>query len=319
MNTSTGILLTNIGSPDAPTPSAVRAYLKKFLTDKRVVEIPRWIWYPILYGIILPFRSRSSAKLYQKIWLPEGSPLTLYSQSLAEKLQLELNIPVAFGTHYGKPSIKEALEILREKNVEKIISLPLYPQYSATTTAAAFDMITQVLSSWRKLPAINFLNDYADHPHYIAALCQAIQQAWQTQGKPQHLLFSFHGIPQRCDQLGDPYAQRCNLTARLIAEKLHLTREMWSIAFQSRLGRAKWLSPYTDNILKELPTKGIKDLHVISPGFAVDCLETLEELAIRGKEQFLKAGGHHFHYIPALNDSASHVQVLHAIVKNSFT
>ncbi len=319
MNTSIGILLTNIGSPDAPTPTAVRAYLKKFLTDKRVVEIPTWLWYPILYGLILPFRSHSSAKLYEKIWLPQGSPLTIYSQNLAEKLQDNLKIPVALGTHYGNPSIKEALKLLREKQVENIIILPLYPQYSATTTAAAFDAITKILTTWRQLPAITFLKDYADHPAYIAALCQSIQQTWHTQGKPQHLLFSFHGIPQRCDQLGDPYAQRCELTARLVADKLNLDKNMWSIAFQSRLGRAKWLSPYTDKVLRELPTKGIKNLHVIAPGFAVDCLETLEELAIRGKEQFLKAGGNHFHYIPALNDSISHVQVLHAIVKNSFT
>lgn len=301
--------MTNIGSPDEPTPKAVRRYLKKFLSDGRVVDIPSFIWYPILYGFILPFRSKKSASLYQKIWTTQGSPLTVLTSKLAEKLQQQLNAPVALGMHYGNPSIEHALENLRAQQVNKLIILPLYPQYSATTTAATFDFVANHLAGWKNIPALQFIHDYSSQPEYINAISKSIQQCWQTQGKAQHLLFSFHGIPKRGITQGDPYAEQCELSARLIATQLGLQASDWSLAYQSRLSGA-WLTPFTDKILQELPKRGITDLQVICPGFAVDCLETLEEITMRGQEQFLMAGGKKFHYIPALNDSDEHIKML---------
>jgi ferrochelatase len=309
-----GVLLTNIGTPQAPTPIAVRNYLKKFLSDPRVVECPRIVWWPILYGIILPFRSKSSARLYQQIWTKEGSPLLLHSQKIAAKLQTYLQIPVELGMQYSKPSIPSALKKLQANKVSRIIVLPLYPQYSATTTASTFDRIAATLKKWRQLPEINMINDYSSEPHYIKAICHSIQKAWAVQGK-NYLLFSFHGIPKRYINAGDPYSERCHHTAHLIADALQLQSTEWSVAFQSRLGRAKWLTPYTNELLQSLPQQGIKNLHVVCPGFAADCLETLEEIAIRGKEQFLKAGGKSFYYIPALNDSDEHIAALAEIIK----
>jgi ferrochelatase len=314
MKNTIGLLITNIGSPDQPTPPAVRMYLKKFLSDPRVIEIPKIAWLPILYGIILPLRSKKSAQLYQKIWTDQGSPLTYLSQQIATKLQKQLQIPVALGMHYGKPSIEEGLRLLHHANVNKIIVLPLFPQYSATSTAATFDHVAKILKQYRDIPDIHFLHDYATHPNYIETVSHSIQQDWTQQNKPEHLLFSFHGIPKRNITLGDPYQNQCQLTAELIAEKLQLNKNEWSIAYQSRLGRAKWLTPYTDHILKELPTRGITNIHVVCPGFAVDCLETLEEIAIRGKKQFLQAGGKEFHYIPALNDHDAHIKMLERII-----
>jgi len=303
-----GILLTNVGTPDQPTAKSVRQYLKEFLLDKRVVEIPKIFWYPILYGYILPFRSHSSAALYQTIWTEEGSPLKIYSQKIAKKLKEKTGLPVELGMHYGNPSILSSLEKLQ--HLDKIIFLPLFPQYCATTTAASFDIAAKTLNSWRNIPAIEFVNDYADNPDYINAIAHSIDQYWKTNNKPDHLLFSFHGIPKRFADLGDVYPKRCLLTAELIAKQLNLSNDKWSIAFQSRIGRAKWLTPYTDIILKSLPKKNCKHVHVICPGFSVDCLETLEEIAIRGKEQFLNAGGNEFHYIPALNETDAHINLL---------
>ncbi len=314
MKRNTGVLITNIGSPTHPTATAVRRYLRRFLTDPRVIEIPRLLWYPILYGIILPLRAKSSAKLYKKIWTPQGSPLTIFCQSVAKKLAAHLDTFVVLGTHYGNPSIPKALHQLQESGVEKIVVLPLYPQYSATSTGSTFDIVINELKSWRDLPELHFIKSYATHPKYIAAIANSITAYWQQHGKPEHLLFSFHGIPERNIKLGDPYADECHETAELVAEYLHLEKSSWSLAFQSRLGRAKWLSPYTDHVLQELPRNGISNLHVICPGFAVDCLETLEEIAIRGKEQFFSAGGKQFHYIPALNDSQAQIEMLADLV-----
>lgn len=309
----TGILLTNIGSPTAATPEAVKLYLKKFLSDRRVVEIPKIIWWPILYGFILPFRSKSSAKLYQKIWQAEGSPLTIFSKKLATKLADELKMPVAIGMHYGDPSIQDALNDLFEKKIDNIIVLPLYPQYSASTTASTFDAIAAHLKNVRNIPALRFIKDYADHPAYINAIATSIRNSWQTE-KPDHLLFSFHGLPKIFSEKGDPYPERCALTAALVAKALELPENFWSISFQSRLGRAEWLSPYTDNVLKGLPQQGKAKIDVICPGFAVDCLETLEEIAIRGKEQFLENGGKSFRYIPALNETDVHIFTIKQIL-----
>lgn len=313
---SVGVLLTNIGTPKAATPSAVRHYLKNFLSDPRVVELPKIIWWPILYGIILPFRSKKSARLYQSIWTHEGSPLLCNSQKLTQKLQARLRMPVELGMQYSDPSIAHALKKLQIQHVEKIIILPLYPQYSATTTASTFDTIATTFKTWRNLFEITTINDYSSHPSYIKAICHSIETTWQTKGK-KFLLFSFHGIPKRYIDAGDPYYERCQRTAQLVADTLHLQSTEWSFAFQSRLGYAQWLTPYTNDVLQSLPKQGITDLHVICPGFAADCLETLEEIAIRGKEQFLAAGGKSFYYIPALNDSVEHVTMLEEILKYS--
>jgi len=312
----TGVLLCNIGTPDAPTPHAVRRYLKAFLSDPRVVEIPRLIWWPILHGIILRTRPKKSAALYQKIWTDQGSPLLCYSRQLAVSLEKKLQIPIALGMHYGQPSIKQALEELQTKEVTKIIVFPLYPQYSATTTAATFDMVTEVLKKWRKIPEIHMLHDYADNPLYINAITQSIQAERLKQENTSHLLFSFHGIPEYCIKAGDPYYERCQLTVELVAKKLNLQQKDYSISFQSRLGRAKWLQPYTDQILKNMPKQGITHLQVVAPGFAVDCLETLEEIAIRGKHQFMENGGKSFRYIPALNESTPHLDALASIISS---
>lgn len=314
MKNNCGILLTNIGTPDAPTTKAVRRYLSEFLSDSRVIELPRIIWQPILHGIILRFRPKKSAALYQRIWRPEGSPLLHYSQAVARALQKKLNLPVALGMHYGNPSIKQALHDLRQQRVEKIIVLPLFPQYSATTTGSAFDRATWELQKWRNIPEITFLRSYATHPDYINCLSASIRNAWQTKGKPQHLLFSFHSIPEKYAKAGDPYQEECYATAELVAKELELAKDFWSVAFQSRIGATKWLSPYTDHVLEKFPAQGIKKIQVICPGFAVDCLETLEEIALRGQEQFCSAGGEEFYYIPALNDQAEHIDALARII-----
>lgn len=309
-----GVLLTNIGSPDSPTSIDVRKYLKKFLSDRRVVEIPRLIWWPILHGIILRTRPKASAKLYQKIWTDQGSPLLINSEKIAEKLREKLQCSIELGMHYGNPSIHLALNKLRSQNLRKIIILPLYPQYSAPTTASSFDQVTDILKTWRDIPEIQFLRDYADDKNYISALSQSIQTIQKT-SDIKHLLFSFHGIPKYFVNQGDPYLEQCHKTVNLIVEKLQLPKDQYSIAFQSRLGRAKWLTPYTDEVLKTLPKQGVTDLHVICPGFSVDCLETLEEIAIRGKKQFLEAGGKNFQYIPALNSSDEQITLLQKIIE----
>jgi ferrochelatase len=311
-----GVLLTNIGTPDEPTPTAVRRYLKEFLTDRRIIEIPRLIWIPILYGLILPTRAKKSAKLYQKIWTAKGSPLLCHSEQLKQTLAQQLNIPIALGMHYGKPSIATALEELKKKNVEKILILPLYPQYSATTTASTFDALARTLKNWRVIPEIRTINDYADHPLYIKALAHSIRTA-EIQHKSQRLLFSFHGIPKQFIAAGDSYQKRCEITIALLVKELGLNANDYLLSFQSRLGKAKWLQPYTDHLLKTLPKQGIHDIQVICPGFAVDCLETLEEIAITGKQQFLKNGGQLFHYVPALNNSPEHIQLLSELIKKN--
>ncbi len=310
-----GILLCNIGTPDQPTPTAVRRYLKEFLSDRRVVEIPRLIWWPILYGLILPTRAKKSAQLYQKIWTEKGSPLLHYSRKITESLEQHLNIPVALGMHYGSPSIESALDTLREKNVTKMLLFPLYPQYSATTTAAAFDSVAKVFKKWRILPEIRMIHDYADNPFYVKAVSESIQLARQENQRAERILFSFHGIPKRYVNAGDPYEERCQTTVRLIANELKLKPDDYLISFQSRLGKAEWLRPYTDKTLRELPKQKVTDLQIVCPGFAVDCLETLEEIMIQGKKQFLERGGKKFHYISALNDSQKHIEMLAEIIK----
>jgi len=320
MKNKIGILLTNIGTPDAPTPVAVRQYLKQFLSDPRVIELSPLLWKPLLYSVILPFRPKRSAELYKKIWTAEGSPLLTNTLELAIELenalrkQLAAEIFVNVGMRYGNPSIHSALCELNAKMVERIFVLPLFPQYSATTTASAFDAVAQVFKTWRKIPEIRMLNDYATDPSYIEAVAKSIREFWLVHEK-KYLLFSFHGIPQRYIDAGDPYASQCEDTAKAIAENLMLTTEQWSLAYQSRLGPTQWLQPYTDKVLKALPKRNITEIQVVSPGFPIDCLETLEEINIRGKEHFLAAGGKSFAYIPALNSSAHHVEALMEIIK----
>ncbi len=319
-----GILLTNIGTPDAPTTSAVRRYLKEFLSDPRVVEVPKILWQPFLHCVLLRSRPKQSAELYKKIWTEAGSPLLLYSLQLANGLEqlfskkLNAEVPVRVGMRYGNPSIKSALEELRAKKVERTLIFPLYPQYSATTTASTFDGVAKTFKKWRHVPEVRMLNNYACDESYIQALSESIRQHWQSHAK-HHLLFSFHGIPQRYIDLGDPYADQCHDTAKKVASALKLNNTEWSVAFQSRLGPTKWMTPYTDKVLAELPQKNIKHVQVVCPGFPVDCLETLEEIAIRGKEQFIAAGGTSFEYIPALNNSELHLNALTEIISKVTT
>lgn len=315
----TGVLLTNTGTPDAPTTSAVRRYLREFLSDTRVVKIPRLIWLPILYGLILTRRPKKSAALYQKIWTDEGSPMRVIMQKLCDKLQNQFtadhaSIYVAVGMNYGHPSIHEALNKLRAQNIDELIVLPLYPQYSNTTTASTFDRVCAALQDWPALPAITHCRDYATHPAYIAALAQSAREFWHQQDAANHLLISFHGLPQRFATAGDPYPQQCEQTAALLAAALNLSNDQWTLCYQSQFGYDKWLKPSTQLLLEELPKRGIQHLDIICPGFSIDCLETLEEIAKRGKEDFIAAGGQDLRMIPALNDSDQQITLLTALI-----
>lgn len=311
-----GVLLINLGTPSASTPKAVRDYLAEFLSDKRVVELPACLWQPLLKFVILPIRARRSAKLYQSIWMDEGSPLTVYTQRLAKKLQISLadQFKVVLAMRYGKPNLEAGLQELLAAGVSSIVILPLYPQYSAATTASCFDKISQLLQQSRLIPNLRFIASYFDHPLYIQAITHRIKQFRAEQAKNSYLLFSFHGLPQRCIELGDPYQQQCVTTVGLIAECLRLSADEYQLVFQSRFGKAQWLQPYCDVVLQQLPAQGIKNVTIICPGFVVDCLETLEEISKRYRELFLKAGGENFNYIPALNDSADQVQLLMSLV-----
>lgn len=312
----TGILLTNLGTPDAPTAGSVRRYLREFLSDPRVVEIPRPVWWLILNLFILPLRSSQSARRYRLIWTEQGSPLLSITQrqavAIAERLQgLDRGaIRVAVGMRYGNPSIAGALDELRAAGARRILLLPLYPQYSATTTASTFDAVARVLRTWRWLPELRMINHYHDHPRYIWAVTESIRDAWSRQPPAEKLMFSFHGLPKRNLLAGDPYHCECYKTARLIAESLQLDSEDWAVSFQSRFGPAEWLKPYTSELLKDWAKHGVKSVDIVCPGFAADCLETLEEIDQENRQLFLKAGGEQYRYIPALNDDARHIEAL---------
>lgn len=312
-----GVLLVNLGTPSAPTTSAVRRYLCEFLSDPRVIDYPRWLWLPILHGVVLRVRPPKSAHAYQQIWTERGSPLLVHTNELASALRAELkqqNIEVVVGMTYGEPSIQQALTDLQQSNVRKIFVLPLYPQYSVSTTASVFDAVARSLKKTFWLPELRFVNNYHDDEHYIAALAQSVTTHWQTHER-NHLLMSFHGLPQRYLYQGDPYHCHCLKTGRLLAERLQLKQDEYTVSFQSRVGREQWLQPYTDQTLLNFPKQGIKRVSVLCPGFAVDCLETLEEIALRNKEDYLKAGGESFNYIPALNSTQQHVQALLSLVR----
>ncbi|MER3736138.1 ferrochelatase [Klebsiella pneumoniae] len=309
--TKTGILLANLGTPDAPTPGAVKRYLRQFLSDKRVVDTSRLLWWPLLRGVILPIRSPRVAKLYQSVWMEEGSPLMVYSRRQQQALAARLpDTPVALGMSYGSPSLAGAVDDLLAQGVEHIVVLPLYPQYSCSTVAAVWDELARILAKKRAIPGISFIRDYAEHPDYIHALAASVRASFAVHGEPDLLLLSYHGIPQRYANQGDDYPQRCRDTTRELVSALGLPPERVMMTFQSRFGREPWLTPYTDETLKMLGEKGTRHIQVLCPGFAADCLETLEEIAVQNREIFLEAGGKQYEYIPALNADAAHIEMM---------
>jgi len=311
----TGLLLVNLGTPEAPTPKAVRRYLAEFLGDPFVVDKPRWLWWPILHGVILRLRPKKSAHAYQKIWTEQGSPLLINSQKLAEKVQAVLGetYVVKLAMRYGKPSISQALEAFEQAGVTNLTVLPLYPQYSRTTTETTFHAIERLIAKHQYQFALNKISSYQTHAAYIEALAAQIRAHWQQHGRSQLLMLSYHGLPKRMVQQGDPYYQHCCETTQALVQALDLKPDEWVMSFQSRVGVEDWLQPYTDAMLRELAQQGTHSVQVICPGFAVDCLETLEEIDMQNRELFLKAGGKLFQYIPALNRADSHAAMLKSL------
>ena len=310
-----GVLITNLGTPDAPTPAALRRYLAEFLWDSRVVDLPRPLWWLILHGIILRTRPARSARLYRSVWTEEGAPLMVISRRQQQRLCAALaarghDVPVVLGMRYGNPSIAAALEELRAAGVGRVIVLPLYPQNSCSTTASTLDAVAAALRQRRDVPAIDFIADYHLAPAYVAALVSSIKAAWAQEPPAERLIFSFHGTPQRYADEGDPYYAQCRATAQAVAAELQLETGRWQVTFQSRFGREVWLKPYTDETLQQLPVQGVKSVDILCPGFAADCLETLEEIAVENRNIFLAAGGERYRYIPALNDTDAHIEAL---------
>ncbi|NOH25751.1 ferrochelatase [Vibrio europaeus] len=309
-NKKQGVLLVNLGTPDEATAPAVKRFLSQFLHDKRVVDMTRWLWCPILHGVILPIRAPKVAKLYQTVWMEEGSPLLVYSKKQAEKLRQQLDMPVELGMTYGNPSLKVGVEALLEQGVEEIIVLPLYPQYSGTTSAAVSDGLTKAFKQIPVIPSFQFIRDYHEHPLYIKALAESVKRSWQENGQGDYLLCSYHGIPKRFADNGDIYPQHCERTTALLGEELGLSPDKIGMTYQSRFGREEWLQPYTDKTLETLPAKGIKKLDIMAPAFSADCLETLEELSEQCCELYMESGGEKFTYIPCLNDDELHIQMM---------
>ncbi|ASG45644.1 ferrochelatase [Citrobacter freundii] len=309
--TKTGILLANLGTPDAPTPEAVKRYLRQFLSDPRVVDTSPALWWPLLRGVILPLRAPRVAKLYQSIWMEDGSPLMVYSKAQQQALAQRLpDTPVALGMSYGSPSLESAIDELLASGVEHMVVLPLYPQYSCSTVAAVWDELARILARKRGIPGVSFIRDYADDSSYIDALAKSARDSFAQHGEPDLLLLSYHGIPQRYADEGDDYPQRCRDTTRELVSALGLPPEKVMMTFQSRFGREPWLTPYTDETLKMLAEKGTRHIQVMCPGFAADCLETLEEIAVQNREIFLEAGGKQYEYIPALNATPEHIEMM---------
>jgi ferrochelatase len=316
------ILWCNLGTPEAPTPAAVRPFLREFLSDPRVVEIPRAVWLPLLYGVILPLRASKSAEKYAQIWTADGSPLKVWTEKQAKLLQGWLaerghNVKVRHAMRYGSPSIATQLDALKAEGVERVLVMQAYPQYSCTTNASVIDAVSQWATRTRVVPEIRFVNQYHDDDGYIAALVRRIERAWKADGRPEHLLMSFHGVPERTVRLGDPYEKQCLETARRVAGRLGLAPDAVTVSFQSRFGRAKWLEPATDTTLQALAKRGVNRVDVVCPGFTGDCLETLEEIAMEGRATFLAAGGKEFNYIPCLNDDGAWITALTAIAERN--
>lgn len=319
----TGILITNLGTPDAPTGAALRRYLKEFLSDPRVVEFPRLLWWLILNGIILRIRPKRSAAAYSKVWTADGSPLLIHTarqcEMLRERLQARYgdNIVVAFAMRYGSPSITSVLEQLQQAGVRRLLVLPLYPQYSGSTSASTFDAISADFNRRRWLPDFRFISHYPDYPPYIEAMARHIEAYRAKHGSSQLLLLSYHGVPKKYLLRGDPYHCECLKTSRLLAERLGLSEDQVKTTFQSRFGREEWLKPYTDDTLKALPAQGVDSVDVFCPGFSSDCLETLEEIDEENRGYFLESGGKQFHYIPALNAEPVHIDALEQLVEEN--
>ncbi|AOE50025.1 ferrochelatase [Kangiella sediminilitoris] len=321
-----GVLLCNLGTPDEPTTQSVRRYLGEFLHDKRVVSISRWIWCLILHGIILRTRPQKVAKLYRQIWTKEGSPLLAITQKQRKKLQNEINdrfidqrygkhVPVEIAMAYGNPSIADGLQALKNQGCERVIVLPLYPQYSSATTASIFDRIAKYYKNEFFVPEISYVGDYHSHPHYIHSLAQSVRKFRERHGESEKLLFSYHGVPQRFSDNGDPYEKQCRNTTALVVKELGLSEDDYAISFQSRFGKEEWVKPYTDELLTEWAKEGVESVQVISPAFSADCLETLEELAVENRDTFLENGGSEYQYIPALNDDKAHIELMLQLIE----
>jgi ferrochelatase len=319
MKKNKAVLLVNLGTPEKDTVPSVKAFLKQFLSDKRVVDLPRILWLPLLNCVILPFRSKKATKAYQKIWTPTGSPLRIITERLVNKLAKSLDqdeITCDFAMTYGKPSIAETIMKLEKKGVTELTIIPLYPQFSVSTTAPVFDQVADLFKKQINFPAINFKHDYHDHALYIDALCQSIKKTWDEKGKSEKLIFSFHGIPKRYVTKGDPYQKHCERTTELVVKQLGLAESEYLLAYQSRFGKEEWLTPYVDLELQALAESGCTSIDVLCPAFATDCLETLEEMAIENELLFLQAGGKTFNYIPCLNDDSSHVKLMASLAFN---
>ncbi|MCH9694263.1 MAG: ferrochelatase [Gammaproteobacteria bacterium] len=320
LSESTGVLVVNLGTPAAATPAAVRKFLKQFLWDPRVVEYPRVLWWLILNLIILTVRPSRSAAAYRKIWTDAGSPLMIFSQQIATALQQELSghssgaVHVELAMSYGDPSISDAVDRLLAKGARRILTLPLYPQYSGTTTASVYDAVARKMGALRWLPETRFISEYHDQLAYIAALANSVREDWEAHGRGDKLLMSFHGVPRSTLLGGDPYHCQCQKTGRLLAAALELDDDDWMLTFQSRVGREEWLRPYTDETIEELGKSGLSRLDVVCPGFATDCLETLEEIAMQNAEIFTEAGGKSLHYIDCLNARDDHVAMLRELI-----
>ena len=313
-----GVLLVNLGSPNSPGTGDVRRFLREFLGDPRVVNLPRPLWWLILNFFVLPFRPRKSAHAYQTIWTEQGSPLVVFTKQLTEKLAARYadeNLLIDCAMRYGKPSLREKLQNFKSQEVDEIQILPLYPQYSSTTTASIFDVVVEEFLGWRHLPSLRFISDYYASPMHTQALAASIREHWQQHGQAELLLLSFHGLPAKLTEWGDPYFHHCQATGRLLAEQLGLQDQQWKLVFQSRFGRTEWLKPYCVEVLQDLPKQGVKNIDIVCPGFAVDCLETLEEIALTNRDIFLEAGGESYRYIPALNASDSHVEVMIDLIR----
>jgi len=318
----TTVLLVNLGTPAGATPAQVRTYLREFLLDPRVVELPRALWWLLLHAVILPFRAKASAARYASVWTPEGSPLLAISERqqralMAELQQRGIDAQVVLAMRYGEPSIEAALERVRRDRTGRLLVLPLYPQYSATTTASTFDGLARELMRMRNLPELRFVRGFADDPGYIEALARTVREHWAAHGRPDKLVMSFHGLPHRNLEAGDPYHCECHVTGRLLAEALQLRPEEYVVSFQSRFGRARWLQPYTAGVLEDLARGGTGRVDVVCPGFVADCLETLEEIAQEARADFLTAGGREFHAIACVNDSPRFIHALADLVVRS--
>lgn len=318
-----GVLVVNLGTPDAPSYRAVQRYLREFLGDRRVIDAPRLKWLPVLYAFILPLRPIRTLRKYRKIWMQEGSPLAVYSKRLADKIGLALagelgdRVRVALAMTYGRPGIEAAIRALAEQNCRRLLVLPLYPQYCSSTTGSVFDAVSRVLRRWRWIPETRFVNDYHDHPGYIGALAERIERHWREIGERSHLLLSYHGIPVEYVTEGDPYQAQAERTTNLLVARLGLAEGAWSHCYQSRFGPVAWLQPYASDALKALAARGVRKVTVVSPSFAVDCLETIEECGMEYRDAFRELGGERFDLVPALNDDDRHAEALAALVRRN--